>query len=171
MYKWIAILLIFSCCSIIGLFQSGQLTRRKKLLLQYRDLLQKLDTEMGYFKEPLPLIFQRLQTADNEPADILLRQCLLQMRESSTSISELWSKAIESAYENEPLKTEDIAIFSKCGTFLGQSDFRSQKGHFTLLQGELEKQIREAEENIRTKGSLYSKAGFSIGAVIAIALL
>ena len=171
MYKFIAILFIFCSCTIIGLYQSAQLARRKALLHQYRDLLQHMETEMGYFKDPLPVILQKMHKGTNQPADLLLRQCLFQMEQGSETIADIWERAIGEAYDGEPLNASDLTIMTKCGSFLGQSDYQGQKGHFALLQGELNGQIDDATANCKTKGTLYTKAGISVGAVIAIALL
>ena len=171
MFKLLSIFLLFSSSVIIGTYFNSQFLRRKKLLIQYRDFIQKLETEIGYFKEPLPLILEKLHSGTNDPIDILLRQCMMHLDETTASASEIWHRAVMSAYETEPLKSADLAVLSKCGTFLGQSDYNSQKGHFMLLKEELSQQIKEAEEICRVKGPLCTKAGISVGAVIAIALL
>ena len=171
MFKGLAILFLFSTTTIIGFYQSGQLYRRKTLLTEFRDFLQKLETEMGYFKEPLPLILEKLHQGTNGPTDLLLRQCLLGLETAGESIKKIWRNAVKEAYENEPLNQADLAVLCKCGSFIGQSDYQGQKGHFDLLKQELERQIYDAAEKSRTKGPLYSKAGLSIGAVLSIALL
>jgi len=171
MFKAIAVLLLFSSCTMAGFFQSAQLSRRKKLLMEYRDFLQRLETEMGYFKEPLPRLFQKIHQNTNNPLDILLRQCLINMEITDLSIDKIWETAIYTAYAGEPLKSSDFTTLSKCGTFIGQSSFQGQQSHFDLLLQELSVQIRNAEELCKTKGALYSKAGLSVGAVLAIALL
>lgn len=171
MFKSIAILLLFSSCSIFGFYQSGLLKRRRQLLVQFRDLLQRLRTEIGYFKDPLPLLFQKIQNDTNKSTDILLRQCLLAMETGTETIENIWQSAVKSAYHDEPLESTDFDILCKCGDFIGQSDYQSQQGHFELLMEELSRQIHDAEEASKVKGGLYSKAGLSIGAVLAIALL
>lgn len=182
LFKFTGIILSFVTCTLVGFYQASQIKRRRELLVEFQELMQHISTEMGYFKEPLPIIFQQIQQRQasmhqNSPTAILLRQCCLpsdlttQHVQNHDNFCSLWKGAIEETYKDEPLNVDDILIMTKCGSFLGQSDFESQKGHFALLQGELEKQIREAEENIKTKGSLYSKAGISVGAVIAIALI
>lgn len=171
MFKYFAILLIFFSCTMIGFFQSSQLSRRRILLTQYRDFVQKFETEMGYFKEPLPLMLQKIHTESNEPVDILLRHCMIKLDTVKDSMEGIWKDAVVSAYENEPLKPYDLELFAKCGTFIGQSGYQGQQGHFSLLKDELSRQIEEAERQLKIKGPLYSKAGLSIGAVLAIALL
>ena len=171
MFKFIAILLFFSSSSSIGIYHASRLNRRQTLLIQYRDLMHRLETEIGYFKAPLPQLFAKLQNNTNESIDLFLRQCLFQINTTNKSISEIWETATKDTYENEPLNSSDLAIMCKCGHFLGQSDYQSQRGYFALLQGELNGQIDEAAANCKTKGILYTKAGISIGAVLAIALI
>lgn len=171
MFKAIAIILIFTSCTMTGCYQSMQLNRRKHLLTEFRDFVQRLHTEMGYFKEPLPVILQKLHKGTDSPIDILLRQCLILMETSNVEMRTMWDSASKSAYEGEPLKTADLAVIARCGSFIGQSDFDGQEGHFALLKEELSRQIEDADRQLKTKGALYSKAGVSIGAVLAIALL
>ncbi len=173
--KITGIIFSFISCSVIGIYQASQIKRRRILLIEFQDFLQHVSTEIGYFKEPLQQIFYRIlqtQQSSNQitPVTLLLRQCTSPHRQTKDFYS-LWQSAVKTAYQDEPINEADMQIFIKCGSFLGQSDYESQRGHFALFQRELEKQIREAEENIKTKGSLYGKAGVSIGAVIAIALL
>ena len=171
MYKAVSIILIFVSCTMIGCYQSMQMSRRKRLLTEFRDFVQRLHTEMGYFKEPIPVILQKLHKGTDGPIDILLRQCLMLMETTHDEMAEIWETAAKSAYETEPLKLTDLAVIRKCGSFIGQSDFEGQNGHFALLKEELSRQIEDADRQLRTKGALYSKAGLSIGAVLAIALL
>ena len=171
MFKFIAIILLFASCTIIGFYNAYRLSMRRHLLQQYRHLVQRMETEMGYFKEPVPQLLAKLQSGTDDPADIMLRQCLIQIEKGTENIARIWTDSVKQAYENEPLKAEDLRLFERCGDFIGQSGFDSQKGHFDLLKNQLDVQIRDADNEVRIKGSLYSKAGLSAGAVLAIALL
>lgn len=171
MFRVLSIIFIFTTSTIIGFYQSSRLARRRKLLKEHRDFLQRLETEIGYFKEPLPDILRRMHSLSNDAVNLMLRHCLLQLETGTEPIEKIWRNAVLTAYENEPLIADDLAIITKCGSFIGQSDYNSQKGHFLLLKQELEQQICDAEHVYRTKGSLYSKAGVSVGAVLAIALI
>ena len=171
MFKYIAIILIFTTCTLTGFYQAFQVQRRKNLLIEYRDFLQRIETEMGYFKEPLPLLFEKLHNSSNHPINLLIRYCLLQIEKSAESIAQIWEEGIYEAYNFEPLTASDLRILVKCGEFIGQSDLQGQKGHFSLLKDELSLNIADAETACRVKGPLYSKAGLSVGMVIAIAIL
>lgn len=55
--------------------------------------------------------------------------------------------------------------------FLDKANFNGQQDHFRLLGLQLDEQIEDAEEGIRTKGRMYGKMGISVGLVIAIVLI
>lgn len=168
--KLAGIILAFSASTILGLYKASEIKRRKHLLMDFKELLLRISTEMGYFKEPLPQIFQRLAGIDNKESSILLRECIASYTSENSDISLIWKQAAEDAYNSSPLTKEDLAVIQKCGDFLGQSDFNGQKDHFALTHAQLDRQISEAEDAIGTKGKMYGKMGVSIGLVIAIIL-
>ena len=140
-------------------------------MTDFKSLLLQLSTEMSYFKEPLPQIFQRIAEMDNREINILLRECLSGYHQELFNITDIWKEAVDHVYEDTALTKDDLHILKKCGDFLGQSDFNHQKSHFDLLNMEVDRQLNDANEAIKTKGKMYSKMGVSIGLVIAIVLI
>lgn len=174
MIKLAGILLAFTACTATGFLKAAEIRTRRKLLLDFRELLLRIATEISYFKEPLPQIFSRL-TADGAErekgeTDLLLRSFLTAYQCGDADMGQMWRNAVDSAYEGSPLCREDLAVMKKCGEFLGRSDFSRQEEHFRLLESQMDRQLAEAEENIRTKGRMYSRLGLSAGLVIAVAL-
>ena len=47
MFKCIAMILIFTTCTLTGFYQAFQVQRRKTLLIEYRDFLQRIETELS----------------------------------------------------------------------------------------------------------------------------
>lgn len=168
MVKLLGILSAFAACACIGFYKAAEIKRRRVLLLDFKDLVLHISTEMSYFKEPLPQIFERLAAGDNKESTILLRECLASYKQENLNIAEIWKGAIDHVYQDSSITKEDLAVMKKCGDFLGQSDFRGQQDHFQLFNLQLDRQIEDAEESIRTKGRMYGKMGISVGLVIAI---
>ena len=171
MVKLAGILLGVIGCGAIGLLKANDIRQRKALLLSFKDLLLHIATEIGYFKEPLPQIFQRLSQDTEGACGLLLRNCLTAYMTGKTDLGVLWKEAAEFVYEPLPVTSADLELIKKCGDFLGQSDFKGQQEHFALLHLQLDRQIEEAQRMIDSKGKLYSRLGFSAGLVIAIALI
>ena len=173
MVKAAGLFLAFIAAAAAGMMKSAEVRRRRQLLEEFRDLIAHIATEISYFKEPLPQIFARLAASDNRETAILLRSVMASNRDEreALSLEQMWNQAIDLVYDKSPLTADDISVMKKCGQFLGQSDFRGQQDHFRLLDGQLARQLSEAEEDIRTKGRMYARLGVSVGLVITIALL
>ena len=175
MLKITAILLTFLSSSAVGFYKAYEVKRRKQLLVEFQDLILQIVTEISYFKVPLPLIFQRIQPQDNTAASILMRQIqlgfLTEKNKENVPFSVLWEQAIMLTYKEEPLKKDDLQLMAKCGLFLGQSDYKNQQQQLDIFLAQLNQAIEDADQIMKTKGSLYRKAGISVGAVLAIAFL
>ncbi len=173
MIKIAGLSLAFVAAAATGMMKASEIRRRRQLLEEFRDLIAHIATEISYFKEPLPQIFARLTSGDNRETSVLLRSVITSYRDGSAALSlqQMWDQGIDLVYEKSPLTAEDISVMKKCGQFLGQSDFRGQQDHFRLLDGQLVRQLSEAEDAIRTKGRMYSRLGVSVGLVIVIALI
>ena len=168
MFKLIGIVLAFSSCTAIGFIKAWEVKERKHLLLDFKDMINHISTEISYFKEPLPQIFSRLSSGDDRESKLVLRSCLAAYQSKGLNMKEIWKDAVREIYGNTSLTDEDVSVMEKCGDFLGQSDFKGQQGHFALLHQQIDRQIAEAEEHIKTKGRMYGKMGISTGLVIAI---
>ena len=171
MVKLMGILLAVIGCSAAGLMKASNLKERKRLLLDFKNLLLHISTEISYFKEPLPQIFRRLAAETEGESAELLRNCLTSYLTCESSMNCNWKKAANIVYKETALTEEDLAIVKKCGDFLGQSDYKGQQNHFELLHNRLDGQIAEAAEEIRTKGKMYSRLGMSAGCIIAVVMM
>lgn len=166
------ILLAFSGCTAAGFLKAAETRRRKELLEDFKTLILHISTEISYFKEPLPQIFQRLAAqAHSEETTLLLTNWLTAYHTETASIDSLWTQAVDFAYADLPVTEEDLKILKKCGAFLGQSDFKGQQEHFDLLNTQLDRQIQQAADIAATKGKMYSRMGLSIGMVVAIVFI
>ncbi len=178
MVKLMGIVLAFAGCTAVGFLKASDLRQREKLLLDFKELLLHISTEISYFKEPLPQIFERLSAEfckDGRGSDretgLLLRNCLTAYRTEGVDMDRLWKNAVDFVYEDLPVTQRDTDIMKKCGDFLGQSDFAGQREHFLMLNHQLDRQIEQAAREADTKGKMYSRLGISAGTVLAIVLI
>lgn len=171
MYKTVGLLLAFAALTTLGFFKSEEFRQRKILLNEFYDVILRISTEIGYFKEPLPVILEKLSGVDNGKTSLMLRLTLSSYLDKQQAMGECWKEAVEEVYFKEPITAEDLQIMKKCGDFLGQSDYESQKKYFSYVLDKLERQIEEADEFFKTKGKMYSKLGISAGLVLAVVLI
>ena len=123
MVKLLGLLMAFAACTTIGFYKASEIKRRRILLVDFKELLIHISTEMSYFKEPLPQIFERLagEASDNKERTILLRECLSTYSLENMNIAEIWKTAVEHIYNDSSLTREDISIMKSAGIFLGKA--------------------------------------------------
>lgn len=54
MVKLLGLLIGLAACTTIGFYKASEIKRRRILLVDFKELLIHISTEMSYFKEPLP---------------------------------------------------------------------------------------------------------------------
>ena len=131
------------------------------------DLLQQIN----YFREPLPLIFEKLKNSNNIRASLLLEDMVLEIRNKPCNISAIWALKAKERYRSEPLKNEDVELIIYVGNFIGQTDYDNQMNKFTYLEDKLKERISDAQNELSKKGPIYKKIGFIIGIMISIVFL
>ncbi|MEG0829158.1 MAG: stage III sporulation protein AB [Anaerovoracaceae bacterium] len=170
MFKGILCAVIVLSCGCLGIVKSMTFSQRLLDLLDLKNMIKILETEMSYKKDPLPSAFQRISTYKDNPAMNLLSQCNVFMKKNM-DFQCCWNKGIDAVFGKRSLTVEDLICLKDMGLQLGKSDIEGQKAMFSVTMIKLEQQIKEAEENKKTKGKMYKSLGFSIGAVIAIILI
>ncbi len=170
MFKGILCLIIIFACGGLGLLKAQTYGQRLNELNDLKDMINMLQTEMSYRKDPLPAVFARIAAYKDSRAMDLLRECSRAMKES-LDLKECWETAVCSAYKGSCLKEEDLIIMKDLGMQLGKSDIQGQAAMFSLTGAKLETQIEKAAKEKDTKGRMYRGLGFSIGIVIAVILI
>ena len=70
-----------------------------------------------------------------------------------------------------PLQKEDFDTIKYLGTVIGQTDYDNHIFHFSYLEEKLANQIADGKNSLKTKGPMYRKIGFFLGAILAILLI
>lgn len=156
---------------LAGMFKAQQLNRRVSLLEDFMRMLLELKGQISYFKEPLPLIFGKVEKKDDSKAFELLGSVEADLGQKDAEIAQIWVQNVYEAYKDSPITAEDAEIFKYPGTFIGQTDYDNHLFHFSYLEEKLSGQIEESKKNLKLKGPMYRKIGFFLGAIIAILLI
>lgn len=170
MLKLIALTGIITASGLMGMTKTKILKERLTILEDYMQAVIELKGKINYFKEPLPIIFEKFSEENNSKAHILLKSLSLELIKADTQVSSAWCDKLSEIYENSPLTDEDIEVMKYLGEFIGQTDFENHLYHFSYLEEKLKNQIAEAKESLRKKGPMYNKIGFFLGSIGAIIL-
>ena len=159
---------------LAGIFKAQQLKARVSLLEDFMQMVLELKGQISYFREPLPLIFSKVDKRTGSRACMLLgavESRLGRQDGQDAGITEIWSFNVEEIYKNTPLTPDDLETLKYLGSFVGQTDYDNHIFHFSYLEEKLGRQIDEAKANLKLKGPMYRKIGFFLGATLAILLI
>ena len=170
MFKAVLSLIIILACGGLGIIKAQSYSQRHAELEDLKDMIQILQTEMSYRKDPLPAVFSRISAYKDTIAMDILLECSLLMKQSF-DFKQCWQSAVETTCKGSCLTGEDLAIVNDLGLQLGKSDIQGQRAMFSLMDAKLQTQIKEASHEKETKGRMYRGLGFSIGIVIAVILI
>lgn len=168
--KFIALTGIITASGLIGITKTKVLKERVAILEDYMQMIIELKGKINYFKEPLPVIFEKLREDSNSKAHMFLKSLSLELVKTDTQITSAWYDKLYEIYNNCPLTEEDIETIKYPGEFIGQTDFENHLYHFAYLEEKLKNQITEAKESLRRKGPMYNRIGFFLGSIGAIIL-
>ena len=132
MLKLIGLTGVIISLGLAGICKSKQMYRRLFLLEDYYEIIIKIKSQIGYFKEPLPELFIMNKTNKNSKASLLLNNIGERLKNDSVGIEELWKREVNTLYKSEPIKEEDIVTFNYPCSFLGKTDYENQLLHVHL---------------------------------------
>lgn len=168
MLKVIGLMGIVISSGLIGIMKACMLKERVNLLEDFLQMIMDIKSQINYFREPLPHIFAKIPKKENSTAYCLLKEVETCLKEKTAEIPKIWPLKAQETYKNTPVTQDDMSVINYISTFLGQTDYENHIVHFDYLQRKLTVQIEEAQRISVTKGTMYRKIGFFIGAIIAI---
>ena len=151
--------------------QKQKLIRRIELLEDFYQMILNLKSNINYFKEPLTDIFAKSTKNANSKAYMLLKAVYDDLFDKHREIRKIWAEKVSLTYNKCPVFPKDLEIMTYMGDFIGQTDYINQLQHFDYLEANLKIQINQAKEELNSKGPMYNKIGYFIGAIIGIILI
>lgn len=171
MFKIIGITGLVISCGLIGVNQKQKLNMRIRLLEDYYQMVISLKGNISYFKEPITDVFNRASKNSRFKAHSLLKAIECDSNNKHIEIPQIWSKNVLLIYNNCPVTKKDIEVMSYLGNFIGQTDYSNQLQHFEYLESNIKLQIQNAKDELHSKGPMYNKIGYFVGAIIGIILI
>ena len=137
-----------------GMYFSGRLSERCRVINSYITLVQSMNCYIGFSGYKLAEIFR----ADK----------LVKLSENGGDISGEWDICVsKSGY----LKEDDRQILSELGRTIGKSNTDAETAVLALAGQRLSFQLKTAEEERKRKGRLYTTLGIMLGAAVGIMLI
>lgn len=172
LFKGILCILILAVGAVMGQLKAKTFDNRVYHLQDLITTLKVLESEMKYRLDPLPDLFARIGAIKpGMSSDLLITAAELLRTRAGTDLPTCWSEAVEKAYGESALKSEDKRIVSDLGIELGKTDLNSQTGMFLRTFSLLEVQVLEATDEKKSKGRMYKSLGPAVGMLIVILLI
>lgn len=159
-----AMLIVLAGFSAGSCFSHNLYARRdflKKLIVY----LSNLSTNMRYNSAD---IFS-ISTLSAQTSDI--EYFRFEQTEYNAPFSEQWIEIIKFLPKSISLANADKELLKDFGTELGKTDVEGQLRHIELYKTIFEKQLDDAEKDIRQKSKLYRTMGLFTGTTIALMII
>lgn len=145
----------------------GRYRSRQRELRELRSALRSLETEVVYGRTPLELACRKLGGNALGAGGLLFAATATRLA-ASGSAAVAWQEALDEVAGSLALDQEDLRILASLGSLLGQSDHVDQAAHLTMVREMLADREREAAEEARTNGRLWSYLGALAGLAFVI---
>lgn len=161
------IVLIFST-SMVGIYFSGCLSERVRILNAVKLMLEELSIQIRFRGLTVTELVQELMenSALNECTFLLsVEENLIAVK----SFSRAWELSVD-GWNTRGIKASDRELLKGIGGFLGNSDIDGQLSSLELSKEKLSVLQREATEQCEKRGRLYRSLGVLSGAFAAVML-
>jgi stage III sporulation protein AB len=164
--------IIISCCTWMGIQSANRYSQRIKEIRILQHSLSVLETEILHYLTILPEALERIAASTNG----ILGQFFHNVSEKlinrqDYTVSKAWRNTLEEIKSEISLHQEEIDLLIRFGDNLGISDKEGQHRYFELIQDQLKKQERSAEETRSKYERMYRSLGVLGGLALAIILL
>lgn len=140
---------------------------RQRELRELRSALRSLETEVVYGRTALESACRKLGGTELGAGGLLLAATGRHLA-ASGSAAAAWREALAEVGSRLALDQEDLRILASLGNLLGQSDPADQAAHLTMVREMLADREREAAEEARANGRLWSYLGALAGLAFVI---
>lgn len=168
MVKALAMICVFSSCTLAGLMYSSRLKLRCECLQGLLNSMRQLRARMGYSALPLFELVKRI----GDPGSAALWDPFSLWLERGYGVRDAWENALDEASEKEKmyaaLKKKELDALSDFMSTLGKHDLATSQKGIGVIELQLQECLEEAKSEHSKKGKLYSSIGMLCGLCAAI---
>ncbi len=172
MLKALGIVMILCSFTGIGMAQKQQYQGRVKTLQALLSALDLIAGELSFRLTSIPDIITLLTKSSNAGVSALffkLRQSMAE--DDGLSPAYKWMKVFQTHGETVGLQHEDIAILCDMSDFIGKYDSKSQQNCIAHARQRLEVQLKQAEQEVKSKGTVYRTCCIAAGGLLVLVLI
>lgn len=169
MIKLAGMVLIVGAGAWSGICAAKKIEYRETLLRSLVESLELLEWELSFRLPLLKELFYELARKTTGPVSKFYAACGRKTVATECPITEIWEQSARE--ELSGLKDSDYDALFALGAVLGRYDAESQKSSVLAVRERLNGSLREAAEEKKQKGRVYSTLGAAAGIFVGILLL
>ncbi|TCT22629.1 stage III sporulation protein AB [Melghiribacillus thermohalophilus] len=162
--KILGAILLLCATTWIGFDVSSTLSNRPRQIRQLKNALQVMEAEIVYGQSPVSEVCFHLSSQLPEPLRAFFQRVYQRLTEHHGSLYEVWQEELDHFWPQTAMKQTEKEIMDQFGKTLGQHDFTQQQKHIYLAISHLDRELKNAEDEMNR----YSKMAKSLGVLIGM---
>lgn len=164
--------LVLGAAFLYGYQGKLRLEEHVRQLLQWKEILMMLSSEMTYTKTPLAEAFSNLAKGGKPPFGEFFESLSRRLdRERDKTFFELWQSQIADSGSAFCFTKDEMEIFTGLGEHLGHSDLQFQTDRMQLYVQQVEQKVVQAQGELAEKQRLYQYLSVMCGLFIILLFL
>lgn len=161
MVKLIGAALVLLAGTLIGYMQAARYAARPRQIRHLAHALQRLETEIGYGRTPLPEALKRMAHLLQPPLTGIFDRIADELAADGggKTVKESWEAAFQAGWPYTAMKSAERDALLRLGATLGASDRDDQLKHIRLAMV----QLQSEEATAREEQQRYEKMSRSLG--------
>ncbi len=169
--KTLAALIVFGCCTAMGLQKARKLRHRQDVLGALLASVLRLGVLLEYQNLTLTAAMRGIGQAADGAFWEMFSQRLQACRDTETAWQWAMAKAQRDCAGFAALQREELRELEEFARTLGSIDMESQKKSIARLQARLEEILRAVREKNDKQGKLYRQIGVLSGLALGLLLI
>lgn len=169
MFKFIAMLILFSISTYVGFYIGESYRQRSLNLNEFLKAIRLLNTEVVFASTPLPEALFNISEKIDKPLSDMLCNISEKLRSGEAlSVYDGYCSSYEIYKEQIHFNKSDLNIIEDFFKSLGESGVFGQEKVFTMTMDSLRMNYLEAEKEAKANTKMYRTLGLCTGAILVI---
>ena len=163
---WLCIL----CAGGLGFLKGQRLRKRIRILERIVRLLDHMERELEFGREPLPEVFKKLSEKNTGELKAFLEHAAVQMQQGKDNIAAVFAENVRTYLSEGDLFAEDLQRLYALGSELGYPDRQLQIHTVAVYRQEIKELLDELKKQYPQSCRLFRTLGMAAGILLAVLL-
>ena len=158
------------CAGSLGFLKGQRLRKRIRMLERIVRLLDHMERELEFGREPLPEVFKKLSEKNIGELKAFLEHAAVQMQQGKDNIAAVFAENVRTYLSEGDLFAEDLQRLYALGSELGYPDRQLQIHTVAVYRQEIKELLDELKKQYPQSCRLFRTLGMAAGILLAVLL-